>query len=77
VPASGIYAINRAGKVVTPHRYSDGCYVVSTSKNQVDQVRVRSDEDLIAYLQRGLQLRMSVDGTSASLFTPARIHGWR
>lgn len=51
--------IKHAGKVMTPHRYPDGCYVATTSKFEVDQVRVNTGEELETLYLSGYGVRMS------------------
>jgi hypothetical protein len=48
-----------AGSTFTPHRYSDGQYVVSKTRFKDDQVRLERIEGIPAYLDRGYKLRMS------------------
>lgn len=64
-----------AGMRMTPHLHKDGCYVVSPTKFKQDYIRVRAEEPLEEYLGRGLSLRMSAEGRSPSLVSPASIHG--
>jgi len=49
----------QAGTLLVPHRYRDGCYVVSMTKFDRDQVRVQTMEQVVAYIQQGYKLRMS------------------
>lgn len=47
------------GVAVFPHLSRDGCYVVSKTKMAIDQVRVRTEADIIGYIGKGYGLRMS------------------
>ncbi len=62
----------QAGTLLVPHRYRDGCYVVSMTKFDRDQVRVQTMEQVVAYIQQGYKLRMSdpANPRSPSLISP-------
>ena len=68
---------NNAGAVLRPHVYSDGCFVVSTSRFARDQERVPRDERLEPWLRQGYKLRMSIGGSGPrpSLISPEQIIG--
>lgn len=55
IKASGDYE----GEILYPHKYPDGCYVASTSKFEVDYVRVNTLEELEALVRAGYGVRMS------------------
>ena len=65
------------GTILRPHRYSDGCYVASRSRYEVDYVRVGSLERLIALWKQGYKIRMSAPESeqhrSPSLIAPGAI----
>ena len=42
------------------HRYPDGKYVVSLSKHERDYVRVKTQEEALAYINRGFGGRFGV-----------------
>lgn len=65
----------KAGALLVPHRYKDGCYVVSMTRFEQDQVRVGTIEEVIAYIRKGYKLRMSdpEQPTGASLISPGSI----
>jgi hypothetical protein len=42
------------------HRYPDGKYVVSPSKHERDYVRVQTQEEALAYINRGFGGRFGV-----------------
>jgi hypothetical protein len=62
----------QSGTLLVPHRYRDGCYVVSMTKFDQDQVRVQTMEQVVAYIQQGYKLRMSdpANPRSPSLISP-------
>ncbi len=47
------------GKVLTPHKFKDGLYVVSKTRFKIDHVSVPSILQVYEYLQKGYRLRMS------------------
>ncbi|MGM0914503.1 MAG: HNH endonuclease [Pseudomonadota bacterium] len=47
------------GAILTPHRYPDGCFVATTSRHDVDYVRVETEEELEALYLAGYGVRMS------------------
>jgi hypothetical protein len=65
------------GTVLTPHRHSDGMYVVSLTRFEKDYIRVASEAELPDWLAKGYRIRMSnplVDShRSPSLIAPASI----
>ena len=68
------------GKELYPHKYSDGTYVVSTSRFEKDYVHVNNLADVVTYLKKGYHLRMSNPASgirSPSLISPDVILGWR
>jgi hypothetical protein len=48
-----------AGRLLQPHRYADGCFVVSRTRFAVDQVRVADPAELPSWVARGYGVRMS------------------
>lgn len=65
------------GTILTPHRHSDGTYVVSMTRFEKDYIRVASEEELPAWLAKGYRVRMSnlsvANHKSPSLIAPASI----
>jgi hypothetical protein len=63
------------GTILTPHRYKDGCYVVSKSRFAADQLRVALATDLPGMVAAGFGVRMSnqsvANHRSPSLIAPA------
>tara|TARA_Y100001934_G_C12369767_1_gene785618 strand:+ start:2679 stop:3773 length:1095 start_codon:yes stop_codon:yes gene_type:complete len=49
----------KAGALLVPHLYKDGCYVVSMTRFEEDQIRVGTIEEVISYIRKGYKLRMS------------------
>ena len=47
------------GTVLTPHRHSDGAYVVSMTRFEKDYIRVPLEADLPDWLAKGYRVRMS------------------
>ena len=47
------------GVIMAPHKYSDDCYVATTSKFEIDQVRVDTLEELETLYLEGFGVRMS------------------
>lgn len=47
------------GKVLTPHKYVDGTYVVSKTRFKRDYVHVRSLREVVEHLDRGFKVRVS------------------
>jgi len=73
------YRVNRgkqAGAVYTPHQYADGSYIVSKTRFEKDQIKVKSFPEIQQYLDRGYALRMSDPTTrrSPSLVKPESIN---
>lgn len=58
-----------------PHRHSDGMYVASATRFEVDYMRVETTEELTALLQQGYSIRMSsrAPKTSPSLISPKNV----
>ncbi len=65
----------KAGTLLTPHRYKDGCYVVSMTRFEEDQIRVGTIEEVISFIQKGYKLRMSdpIHPVGPSLISPGSI----
>jgi len=65
----------KAGALLVPHRYKDGCYVVGMTRFEEDQIRVGTIEEVIAYIRKGYKLRMSDPEHPAgpSLISPGSI----
>ncbi|MEQ3622333.1 MAG: hypothetical protein ABNH42_13385 [Marinobacter sp.] len=65
----------KAGALLTPHLYKDGCYVVSMTRFEEDQIRVGTIEEVISYIQKGYKLRMSDPDSpgGSSLISPSSI----
>lgn len=65
----------KAGELLVPHLYKDGCYVVSMTRFEEDQIRVGTIEEVISYIRKGYKLRMSSPDHSAgpSLISPGSI----
>lgn len=65
----------KAGALLVPHRYKDGCYIVSMTRFEEDQIRVGTIEEVIAYIRKGYKLRMSDPEHPAgpSLISPGSI----
>lgn len=63
------------GETLTPHRHSDGQYVVSPDRYVRSYIRVKTIAEVITHMARGLSVRMSAPGArrSASLICPASI----
>jgi len=58
-----------------PHRYGKVGYRASESK-QGPHVHVRTEQELVPYLERGWSIRMSAPGHPTSLTTAAHEDGW-
>ena len=56
-----------AGKILTPHIYKNGNYVVSKDRFSEKQVIVNTLEEIYAYLVKGYGVRVSYKGKSPSL----------
>ena len=58
-----------------PHLHTDGMYVASPSRFEVDYLRVKTIDELIALLDEGLSIRMSSKNpkTAPSLISPKSI----
>lgn len=77
-----LHAIVKRGKAIgttlVPHRFDDGCYVVSLTRFKRDYIRVRSEADLPVWVAKGYSIRMSnpliPEHKAASLIAPASIH---
>lgn len=65
----------QAGTIYTPHQYPDGSYIVSKTRFEKDQIKVKSFLEIQQYLDRGYALRMSDPTTkrSPSLIRPTSI----
>jgi len=65
----------KAGELLVPHLYKDGCYVVSMTRFEEDQIRVGTIEEVISYIRKGYKLRMSnpVHPAGPSLISPGSI----
>ena len=65
------------GTILTPHRHSDGTYVVSMTRFEKDYIRVASEADLPDWIAKGYRVRMSNSSVpnhkSPSLIAPASI----
>lgn len=65
------------GTILTPHRHSDGKYVVSMTRFENDYIRVASEAELPDWLAKGYRVRMSnplvENHKSPSLIAPASI----
>jgi hypothetical protein len=46
------------GKILTPHKYKDGNYVVSKTRYKSDQIKVPSLQGVHDYLKKGYGVRM-------------------
>jgi len=78
---SGLHAFaksgGKAGTALFPHRHRDGAFVVSMSRFENDYIRVKSEADLLGWLEKGYSMRMSnaPDGVpAASLVSPQSIY---
>jgi len=49
------------GMILTPHLYTNGCYVATESRFNVDYKYVKEARELIPYILEGLSIRMSSD----------------
>lgn len=65
----------KEGALLVPHLYKDGCYVVSMTRFEEDQIRVGTIEEVIIYIRKGYKLRMSnpVHPAGPSLISPGSI----
>lgn len=65
----------QAGTIYTPHQCTDGSYIVSKSRFEEDQIKVKSFREIKQYLDRGYSLRMSDPSTkrNPSLIKPTSI----
>ena len=65
----------KAGELLVPHLYKDGCYVVSMTRFEEDQIRVGTIEEVIIYIRKGYKLRMSnpLHPAGPSLISPGSI----
>lgn len=63
------------GQIFTPHPYADGTYVISKTRYEVDQIRVRSIAEIKRYVDLGYSVRMSHPKaqTNPTLITPKSI----
>lgn len=63
------------GKLLFPHRYADGTYVISETRFEKDYKRVYSIAEAVEWVKRGYRLRMSnpAEKISPSLIQPSSI----
>lgn len=62
-----------ANKEYTPHRYSEGYYVVSETRFARDYVKVKTLNEVYACYKKGFKVRMSYCGGTPSLISPGSI----
>lgn len=60
----------KLGTLLKPHRYQAGHYIVSKGGNTSCLARKVRYEELISYIMRGFNVRMSGPGVAASLYGP-------
>lgn len=60
----------KSGTLLKPHRYRAGHYIVSKGGNTSSFAQKVRYEDLISYIMRGYNVRMSGPGVAASLYGP-------
>ena len=46
------------GKILTPHKFKDGLYVVSKTRFKIDHINVSSIREVYEYLKKGYRVRM-------------------
>lgn len=49
----------QSGEFLTPHKYEDGMFVLSPTKYTDDYIRVKTEEEFIEGVKKGLGGRMS------------------
>lgn len=74
------YVVKRGGSVgtvLTPHLHEDNHFVVSLTRYEKDYQRVKREQDLVEWVRKGYNLRMSNQSVkshrSPSLITPSSI----
>ena len=62
---------NHRNKVVTPHRYKEGHYLVAKRGNTLDsRKKVFNLDELMKFVQLGYSIRMSAQDVPPSLYCP-------
>jgi hypothetical protein len=65
------------GTILTPHKHTDGTFVVSKTRFEKDYVRVTNEDDLPGWVAQGYGVRMSnldvASHKSPSLISPTSI----
>lgn len=62
------------GTLLKPHRYQDGHYIVAKGGNTSSFAQKVKYEELVAYIMRGYNVRMSGQGVAASLYGPESLN---
>lgn len=61
------------GMVLSPHKYKDGKYVVSKTKNREDYVRVSTVGEVLEHVQQGYSVQMGGKGRAPSLISAKKL----